>query len=64
MLLKYLCCEYGIPFVNHYCDSDYCDNPSFFADASHLNIKGAEFFTTLVVSEIKDTIQKKGNGVQ
>ena len=64
MPLKNLCCEYGVPFINHYCDSVYSENPTFFVDASHLNIRGAELFTTLVVSEIKDTIQKKGNGVQ
>ena len=62
--LKDLCRVHEVPFINHYCDSDYCEDSSFFADASHLNIKGAELFTTLVVSEIKDAIQKRESGVQ
>lgn len=62
--LKDLCRQYKIPFINHYCDSDYCDNLTCFVDASHLNTKGAEMFTVLVASEIKDVIRKKGNGVQ
>ena len=37
-------------------------NPAFFADAGHLNMKGAELFTKLAVSEIKDVIQKKKEG--
>ena len=62
--LKDLCHVYNVPFLNHYCDSDYCQNRIFFADASHLNINGAESFTSLVASEIKDHIQKKRNVVQ
>ena len=62
--LKELCRVHKVPFINHYCDPDYCESPTFFADASHLNIKGAEIFTALVASEIKEVIQKQGNGVQ
>lgn len=62
--LKDICRQYKIPFINHYCDADYCENPAFFADAGHLNMKGSELFTILAVSEIKDVIQKKRNGVQ
>ena len=56
--LKDLCRLHKVPFVNHYCDADYCENPTFFADAGHLNIKGAELFTALVVSEMKELLQK------
>lgn len=57
--LKDLCCLHKVPFVNHYCDADYCENPAFFADAGHLNIKGAELFTALVVSEMKELLKNK-----
>ena len=52
--LKDLCRMYDVPFFNHYCDNDYCDTSVYFADASHLNNKGAELFTTIIVSEIKN----------
>ncbi len=51
--LKELCRVYEVPFINHYCDSDYCENPIYFVDASHLNISGAESYTSLLASEIK-----------
>ena len=54
--LKDLCRIHEVPFVNHYCDTDYCEDPACFADAGHLNITGAESFTSLLVSEIKGLI--------
>lgn len=51
--LKDLCLVYHVPFINHYCDSNYCGNLTYFADASHLNIKGAESFTSMLASEVK-----------
>lgn len=59
--VKDLCRIYNVPFINHYCDMDYCKNPTYFADAGHLNFQGAELLTALVVSEIKNTIQKQKN---
>lgn len=52
--LKRLCADYDVPFINHYCDTTYCDNPSYFADASHLNRQGAERFSSLLASEIRE----------
>ena len=52
--LKHLCADYHVPFINHYCDTTYCNNPSYFADASHLNIQGAERFSSLMASKIRE----------
>lgn len=54
--LKELCKKYNVPFVNHFCDTDYCNNPALFADASHLNNIGAEIVSKAMASEIKSVI--------
>lgn len=51
--LKDLCLVHNVPFINHYCDSNYCEDLTCFADASHLNIKGAESFTSMLAYEIE-----------
>lgn len=56
--LKELCHDYGVPFINHYCDARFCNNPHYFADGGHLNKTGAELFTALAASEIKNSIEK------
>lgn len=53
--LKELCKVHNVAFFNHYCDTDYCENPDYFADAGHLNVKGAESFTNLLVFELKES---------
>lgn len=52
--LKQLCKTYNVPFINHYCDTMFCNNPSFFADVTHLNRQGAERFSSLLASEIRE----------
>lgn len=54
--LKKLCRTYNVPFINQYCNAVYRDNSAYFADVSHLNKKGAEMFTVLLVSNIKEML--------
>lgn len=53
MPLKQLCKTYNVPFINHYSDTLYCYESSFFADATHLNKKGADSFSSRLASQIK-----------
>ena len=43
--------RYGVQFIE-YIDSDICNNPDYFEDSSHLNDKGARFFTEDLMSRI------------
>ena len=56
--LQMLCEKYGISFINHYCDTIFNIDNTFFSDASHLNKKGAVLFSSQLASEIKEIIQE------
>lgn len=56
--LKELCLKYQVPFINHFCDTIFCKTPVYFADAGHLNRKGSELFTSMMVHEIKAILTK------
>lgn len=58
MSLKQLCKTYNVPFINHYGDTLYSNESSYFADATHLNKKGADSFASQLASQIKEYIQK------
>lgn len=45
-----------IPFINHYCDNDICNNKGFFQDTSHMNYKGADVYSKRIIKEIKKAI--------
>ena len=49
-----LCIKYGVPFINHYCDTDYSMNSNLFADIYHLNKNGADMFSKQLASEINN----------
>ena len=55
--LKELCSKYQIPFINYYCNKDFCDNPAYFADGGHLNRSGAELVTSFIASDIKKILR-------
>jgi len=54
--IKQLCQKYNVPFLDHYNDTSYCNHRDFFADVAHLNRVGAERFSSLLASEIKNCI--------
>lgn len=56
--IKELCSMYQIPFINYYCDKDFCDNPEYFADGGHLNRSGAELLTSIMACEIKQILRQ------
>lgn len=53
-----LCKRYQIPFINHFCDTLFCETSGYFADAGHMNKKGAELFTSIAAFEIKKILAK------
>ena len=55
--IKELCKKYQVPFLNHYCDSNFCYSSDFFADGGHLNKYGAELVTSIMASEIKHILR-------
>ncbi len=52
--------EEGIPFLSHYDDSAFTGKRCYFKDNWHLNRKGAEAYTKVVASELKELL-KEGN---
>lgn len=56
--LKKLSEDNNIPFINYYCDTMYCNNAAFFADATHLNRNGAEKFSSMIASQIRKMVSK------
>ena len=57
--LTALCDEYSIPFVNHFADPTFLAEPTLFADPDHLNERGASLFTSLIVREVKEFIDRE-----
>lgn len=56
--VKELCKKYRIPFINYYCDKDFCDNPEYFVDGGHLNRRGAELVTSNIAGDIKHILRQ------
>lgn len=56
--IKELCKEYNVPIIDHFCDSDFVDNPDLYIDMAHLNREGSEKWSSLIASELKSTIKK------
>ena len=55
-VIKQLCVKYQIPFLFYGADSDIINNKLFFQDRTHLNDKGARFYTgKLVVAFLNST---------
>ena len=48
-----ICKEYGIPFLNHYCDDRFASNKDYFYDSVHMNRTGATKYTEVIASELK-----------
>ena len=48
-----LCERYNVPLINHYTDSTFNMEKSYFKDSGHMNEKGATAYTSAIISEIK-----------
>ena len=48
----------NIPFISHYSDTLINRNREYFYDQVHMNMKGAQTFTKIFVSELKSIIEK------
>lgn len=54
-----MCKKEGIPFFNHFCDSQYTMRKKLFHNCNHFNEQGADLYTKNVVSEIKRFLNKE-----
>ncbi len=50
-----------IPFVNHYQDSLFMNNPEYFNDIEHLNQQGSEIYTESIYKYILSDLKKKSH---
>lgn len=48
-----LCSENGICYLNMSNDSTFINNPTYFADQTHLNDEGAQVFSTMLTEKLK-----------
>lgn len=51
--IKILCANYGIPFINHYNDTTFNNEKSYFKDRVHMNQKRAETYTQAIIKELR-----------
>ena len=55
--IKELCKQYDVPVVDHFCDSDFVNNPDLYIDMAHLNRNGSIKWSSLIASELKTIIE-------
>jgi len=56
--VKALCQQYHVPVLDHFCDSDYVDNPDLYIDMAHLNRDGSVKWSKQIASELKTVLHK------
>jgi hypothetical protein len=56
--IKEICKEYGVPFLDYYADDRIVNNSEYFHDANHLNNVGADYFSNIFVTDIKNLLNK------
>lgn len=56
-LIEDICRENDIPFLNHYCDSNFVDNPTYYSNEAHMNIDGATVWTKYLIKELRTYIK-------
>ena len=54
-----LCQEHGVPVYNYICCPSISEHPEFFQDEGHMNSKGAEVYTNLLVKDVLCNITLK-----
>ena len=57
--IKELCKQYNVPVIDHFCDSNFVDNPELYIDMAHLNRDGSIKWSKLIASELKMIIKDK-----
>lgn len=55
--IKELCRECNVPLIDHFCDSNFVDNPNLYIDMAHLNRDGSVKWSSLIASELKNVIK-------
>ena len=56
--VKIMCEKYGIPLLNHYCDTMFSLHKEYFGNPNHLNQRGALLYTSIISEEIKCSIDR------
>ena len=59
--IKQICAKYGVPFIDHFCDSAFVDNAMLYKDMAHFNRKGSVKWSRLIASELKSYIDNSNN---
>lgn len=54
--VKQLAQRYGIPLINHYCDTSFTLHPELYYDPIHLNSKGANRYSRVVAGELRSIL--------
>jgi len=57
-LVKQLCHNYNVPFINHTYFEGISDNQSLFQDSGHMNEKGATFYSRVICKELQRLINE------
>ncbi len=55
--LRKLSARYGVPVIDHFCDSRFISDSTLYWDAAHMNSEGAARFTRCIISEIKASVR-------
>ena len=54
---KNICEEMGVPFIDNYYEKNICSDKKYWADAIHMNDKGAHKYSSMFVKEIESAIR-------
>ena len=57
--LKKFCASRNIVFINHFCDTAFTRHHELFHNANHLEKRGAERYSKLITSEIRDVLRRE-----
>ncbi|NLE06585.1 MAG: hypothetical protein GX638_17510 [Crenarchaeota archaeon] len=57
-IMKSLCKQNNIPFLNNIQSAYFLQHPEYFRDVNHLNHKGAEIYTKMIIKDIDKTNSK------
>lgn len=55
---KRVAASYGLPFINHYCDTAFVYHKDWFYDSVHMNTDGATAFSKVVGIELKKYLKR------
>lgn len=58
-IIKTFAEQYHIPLIDHYADPDICMQKKYFADAIHMNDRGATAYTKKLIQDLRKIIETK-----